>query len=131
MLTLFSFVIIVSRLVRGLFLLITLHSLSVYFSPSFTIRETIYTMISIVGLPMVLFSMFLLFRYHKFIEKPKSNRFAFVELTKFMLIEGLFISLVLFVYPLPFFMALVEHSLGVYKKKELIWVKTPRTREKI
>jgi len=128
-LTVFSFVIIVSRLVRGIVLLMTLQSLAVYFSPSFTIRETLYTMASIVGLPMVLFSMFLLFRYHKFIEKPKSNRFAFVELTKFMIIEGLFIPLVLFVYPLPFFMALVEHSLGVYKKKELVWVKTPRTKE--
>ncbi len=128
-LTIFSFVIIVSRLVKGIVLLLTLQSLAVYFSPAFTIRETLYTMASIVGLPMVLFSMFLLLRYHKYIEKPKSNRFAALELFKFMLIEGLWIPLVLFVYPLPFFMAMVEHSLGVYKKRELVWVKTPRTKE--
>ncbi|HRV32333.1 MAG TPA: hypothetical protein P5241_02100 [Candidatus Paceibacterota bacterium] len=44
--------------------------------------------------------------------------------------EGIVIPLVLFVYPLPFFVALVEHSLGMYKNKELVWVKTPRTQEK-
>jgi hypothetical protein len=36
---------------------------------------------------------------------------------------------VVFLYPLPFFSAFVKYSLGYYKKRELVWVKTPRTKE--
>ncbi len=130
LLTISSFLVLVSRIIKGIFLIITLQSLAVYFSPAFTLRETLYAMASIVGIPMIIFSLILLHRYKKYIETPKSKLFQAWELIKFILMEGIVIPLVLFVYPLPFFVALVEHSLGMYKNKELVWVKTPRTQEK-
>jgi hypothetical protein len=67
--------VLVSRIIKGIFLIITLQSLAVYFSPAFTLRETLYAMASIVGIPMIIFSLILLHRYKKYIETPKSKLF--------------------------------------------------------
>jgi len=115
--TLFGLILIISRLLRSIFLAISMMSSQGGFSGLFIFKEFLIGFISVLGVPMLIFTVFLYFRYFKYIDKVKNQK---LKLIWFFIQEILFLPFVLFLYPTPFVMAFFEYVFGVYKKKEMV-----------
>jgi predicted membrane protein len=90
------------------------------FSVAAISKQALLSVLSIAGLPMLLFSLLLLLHYSRFVEYPTKNIAFFLKFLVFMLKTAFLIPFVVFLYPLPFFSAFVKYSLGYYKKRELV-----------
>lgn len=126
LITVLSIFILVSRIFKTIVIVLGMQK---YFSTLQISKEILLSIFSFAGLPMILFSLVLLFHYNKYVEYDKSNFKTFKSLIRFIVETSLIIPFLVFLYPLPFFSAFMEYRLGYYKKRELVWVKTPRTKE--
>jgi len=126
-LTLISSFILISRLFQGIFVIFNLKYFTLSFFTYHTFNELIYLLFSLAGIPLLLFSGYLMWRYRRFIiHWPK--KFKAVINYLWHLIATLFLMpFVLFLYPLPFVWALIYHL--IKPNQEVSWVKTPRTQE--
>ncbi len=129
LLTILSVFVLVTNLIKNVILLIGMNQWYGVFSVAAISKQALLSVLSIAGLPMLLFSLLLLLHYSRFVEYPTKNIAFFLKFLVFMLKTCFLIPFVVFLYPLPFFSAFVKYSLGYYKKRELVWVKTPRTKE--
>ena len=125
--TLVSSFVLLSRLIKSIFVLINLHNLSFNLFASQLAREIMTTVFSLIAIPLTIISLFFLYRYRNYLaEKISVKKIPHIL---FMIFESLFvIPFILFIYPLPFVLALFNYG-KTAKKKEVVWIKTPRTAE--
>lgn len=76
--TLFGLILIISRLLRSIFLAVSMMSLQGGFSGMFILKEFLIGFISVLGVPMLLFTIFLYFRYFKYIDKVKNQKLKLI-----------------------------------------------------
>jgi hypothetical protein len=118
-----------TRLLRTLVVILGMQGVISFFSFSLLIKESLASIFTYAGMPMIVFSLILLLHYNKYVEYKEKNRVTLVKLLKFILETSFIIPFMVILYPLPFFSAFFKYATGYYKNRELTWVKTPRTKE--
>ena len=99
------------------------HTFVLSFKQSFSLISLILK----TTIVLIAFSFYLYLRYRYYIYHPKITSYFFLGILK-TIFEVIFIlPFILFLYPLPFLSAFFKHFLN--KKREPLWVKTPRTAE--
>lgn len=129
-LTLMSSLILISRLSQGTFMFINFKNFSLSLLSFNSLNELIYSLMALAGFPLLIYLIILRFRYRHFIEESSSRGFKKLIDYLGLIFGSLFIMpYFLFLYPWPFFWALIQKwFLG---QKETVWIKTPRTKEAV
>lgn len=114
---------------KNFLVLLYLNDFSFFHSLVLTFKQSasLISLILKATLILIAFSFYLYLRYRQYIYHPKIN-FSFILGVLKTILEVIFIlPFILFLYPLPFVSAFFRHFLN--KKREPLWVKTPRTAE--
>jgi hypothetical protein len=80
-------------------------------------------------MPMIVFSLFLLLHYNRYIEYKENDWTIAKKFLKFLAETSFVLPFMVVLYPWPFFSAFFKYTTGYYRNRELTWVKTPRTKE--
>jgi len=128
MLTLMSSLILISRLAQGTFMFINLRNLSFSLLSFNSLNELSYSLMALAGFPLLIYLIILKARYRYFIQKPfKRGLKKFIDDAGLVFGSLFIMPFILFLYPWPFFWALLQKIIS--PSKETAWIKTPRTKE--
>ncbi|MBI4193153.1 MAG: hypothetical protein HY536_00820, partial [Candidatus Colwellbacteria bacterium] len=129
-LTLTSLFVYVSRALAGVFLVFDVRTHSFYLPFPQTLHEVAIQILSLSAFPLLFFSLFLLFRYKRFIAGWVFRARLVAPFVWFIFSILFVLPFTFFIYPLPFVYAVfVQFVLRRGKRVESLWVKTPRTVE--
>ena len=128
MLTLMSSLILISRLAQGTFMFINLRNLSFSLLSFNSLNELSYSLMALAGFPLLIYLIILKARYRYFIQKSlKRGLKKFIDDAGLVFGSLFIMPFILFLYPWPFFWALLQKIIS--PSKETAWIKTPRTKE--
>ncbi len=127
--TVLSMFILFTRLLRTIVLVIGMQQVIDFFSFSLLAKELLISVLTFAGMPMIVFSLFLLLHYNRYIEYQENNWVMTKKFLKFLIETSLVLPFMVVLYPWPFFSAFFKYTIGYYRNRELTWVKTPRTKE--
>lgn len=125
LLTTLSLISLFSRVTNGFISLLSIGYQWSYFSASKTAFGFIYWAFSNVPIPLVLYSTALLWFYRQYIAWPEKRVWK-KQTIWYLLAEVTFMPFILFLYPWPYVSGFLDYY--VFKKRNSVWIKTPRTK---
>lgn len=128
--TLFGSFVLIFSLLKGVAVLFYVNNFSYFTDPNFLINKSFNYLFFFlrVSLFLVIFTFYLYFRYRKFIQLPSLSLKFIFQILKSILEIIFVLPFIIFLYPLPFVTAFFKHLI-LFNKKEIVWIKTPRTVE--